>query len=80
MATTSTTNTTMNPQQMSQIQSNQPPMHPPKSLTPNTMNSTQHPNHYDPNHNQMMNHPMPPSQYNLSYHQQRKFFLSLYLF
>ena len=74
--------------QMSQVP-NQPPLHhqqqqqhPPKSLTPNIMNSSQ-PNHYDLNlnhnlnHNQMMNHsqmnhPMPPSQYNLNYHQQRK--------
>lgn len=94
MATTSTTNSTMNmnnTSQMSQIPNQQPPLHqhPPKSLTPNTMNSSQQPvgqtmpqistNHYDPNnlnHNQIMNmtnHPMAPSQYNLNYHQQRRF-------
>lgn len=93
MATTSTTNSTMsmNTPQMSQIppSPNQPIssihhqslQHPPKSLTPNQMNSPQiPPNHYDPNnlnHNQMMNsmtgHPMASPQYNLNYHQQGKF-------
>ena len=80
MATASTTNSAMNmnsPQILSQQQQiplhHQQPTHPPKSLTPNQINSSPiPPNHYDPNNlnHQMMNHPMPSQQYNLNYHQQ----------
>ena len=94
--TSSTNNSTMNTSQISQLNQPSPLPHhqsiphPSKSLTPNTMNSStgqspQIPNHYDPNlnHNQMMNmanHPMASSQYNLNYHQQRKFLNLNYIF